>query len=108
MQERLDYVQFMQSEFFGPLNANNQFRPIEGVITFFVNNDLGHPDSWISYVDTGIIEAIQNGGAIALGISTNTGGNPGSIKWAGFFETMQAGGYGSRDVKGSRVVLPDI
>jgi len=96
MQERLDYVRYMQTSFFGRLNAGNQFRAIEGVITFFVKNNLGRPGSWISYVDTGIIEAIQNGGAIVLGLGSRSTGNPGTEKWAAFFRQMKAGGYASR------------
>src|SRR5262249_2588212 len=98
MSERLSYVQYMESHFFGPLNAANQFRAIEGVITFFISKNLGQPGSWISWVDTGIVEAIQRGGAIALGMSTDTGGNPGTQLWADFFVQMKNGGYASREV----------
>lgn len=98
MQQRLDYVRYMQSEHFGPLNAGNQFRAIEGVIRFFIEKNLGAPGSWVSYVDTGIVEAIQRGGAIALGKSSDDGGNPGSALWADFFRRMRAGSLGNRDV----------
>jgi hypothetical protein len=98
MADRLDYVKTMQSSFFGTLKATNQFRAIEGVITFFMSNGLGKPKSWISYVDAGIVEGIQNGGANVLGLHNKDGGNPGTAKWAEFFRTMKAGGYASRDV----------
>jgi hypothetical protein len=98
MQDRLTYVRYMQSNFFGPLNAANQFRAIEGVITFFISKNLGAPDSWISYVDTGIVEAIQRGGAMALGMSTDTGGNPGTTLWRDFLVGMRDGTYTTRQV----------
>lgn len=98
MQERLDYVRDMQSQHFGSLNAGDQFRAIEGVIRFFISKNLGAPGSWVSYVDTGIVEAIQRGGAIALGMSTDDGDNPGSTLWADFFRKMKAGSFKNRDV----------
>ncbi|EXJ62096.1 hypothetical protein A1O7_02529 [Cladophialophora yegresii CBS 114405] len=97
MQDRHTYVRYMQSTFFGPLNAANQFRAIEGVITFFISKNLGAPDSWISYVDTGIVEAIQRGGAMALGLSTETGGNPGTTLWRDFLVGMRDGEYTTRE-----------
>lgn len=98
MAERLTYVRYMQSHFFGPLNASNQLRPIEGVIQFFISKNLGPPNSWVSYVDTGIVEAIQRGGALALGLSTETGGNPGSVLWRDFFVAQRDGTFASRQV----------
>ena len=99
MSTRLAYVQTMQSSSFGALNATNQFAAIEGVIQFFINNDLGEPESWASYVDAGIVEGIQNGGANALGLRQSDGGNPGTKPWMQFFETMEGGGYADRDVR---------
>jgi hypothetical protein len=88
----------MQSSFFTRLNAGTQFRAIEGVIMFFQSKGLGAPGTWVSYVDAGIVEGIQNGGAIALGMGTGTGGNPGSEKWADFLRRMGKGELGDRDV----------
>jgi hypothetical protein len=98
MTARLDYVRYMQSNFFGRLNAGNQYRAIEGVITFFNRNSLGPPESWISYVDAGIVEGIQRGGAIALGMSSDTGGNSGSELWASFLRGMRDGKLDDRGV----------
>ncbi|MCJ1467104.1 hypothetical protein MMC07_005726 [Pseudocyphellaria aurata] len=85
---RLSYVQYMETRF-APLNAGNQFRAIEGVIKFFISKGLGGPGTWVSYVDAGIVEGIQRGGAIALGIGTSKGGNPGSERWADFLTKMK-------------------
>lgn len=98
MSTRLDYVKTMQSSFFSHLNTANQFAAIEGVIQFFINNNLGAPESWASYVDAGIVEGIQNGGANALGFRTDNGSNPGTEPWARFFQSMEGGGYADRDV----------
>lgn len=98
MASRLAYVRYMQSNFFGRLKAGNQYRAIEGVIVFFERYKLGPPQSWISYVDAGIVEGIQRGGAIVLGMSTNTGGNPGSEKWATFLRGMRDGKLKDRGV----------
>jgi hypothetical protein len=93
----------MQSKFFGPLDAWDQFRAIEGILGFFHENDLGKPNTWISYVDAGIVEGIQNGGANALGLHKKDGGNPGTEKWTQFLQTMKNGGYANRDVS---VIFP--
>ena len=98
MDTRLEYVRYMQAVHFDDLNAANQFRPIEGVITFFIDENLGSPGSWVSYVDAGIVEAIQRGGAMALGLGTFDGGNPGSSKWDTFLTGMENGELGDRNV----------
>ena len=41
IQARLDYVQAMQAQRFGPLNATDRFRAIEGVLQFFLGENLG-------------------------------------------------------------------
>lgn len=97
MQERLDYVRYMQSDHFGPLKSGNQFRAIEGVIRFFMGKNLGAPGTWVSYVDAGIVEGIQRGGAVALGLSTEDGNNPGTRLWADFLRKMKAGSLNNRD-----------
>ncbi len=98
MTSRLDYVRYMQSAHFGPLKATNKFRAIEGVIEFFIAKRIGTPGTWVSYVDAGIVEAIQRGGAIALGTSAETGGNPGALMWADYLRRLRDGGLKSRDV----------
>jgi hypothetical protein len=91
MPERLEFVRDMQSGPAAALGATDRWRNIEGVITFFVDRGLGAPGTWVSYVDAGIVEGIQRGIAIALGWSADTGGNPGSAKWASYL-TRLAGG----------------
>lgn len=100
MTSRLDYVRYMQSEHFGPLKATNKFRAIEGVIEFFISKSIGTPGTWVSYVDAGIVEAIQRGGAIALGLSAETGGNQGTQLWADYLRRLKNGELSSRDVSG--------
>lgn len=101
--DRLTYVQWMQSNYFGPdLNCGTQWRAIEGVIEFFQSKGLGVSGTWVSYTDTGIVEAIQRGGAIALGFSTDTGNNTGSLLWADFMTKMKGGQLNNRDVSAPR------
>jgi hypothetical protein len=97
---RLAYLRDMQKDRFGPVfNCGDQWRAIEGVIIFFQGKGLGEPGSWVSYTDAGIIEAIQRGGAIALGLSTETGGNPGSELWAKFMTDVKSGRLNDRLVR---------
>ncbi|KAL9045518.1 MAG: hypothetical protein Q9214_001451 [Letrouitia sp. 1 TL-2023] len=97
MDTRLEFVRYMEAVHFDKLNSANQFRPIEGVITFFIDENLGSPGSWVSYVDAGIVEAIQRGGAIALDLGSFDGGNPGSPKWNTFLTEMKNGELDDRN-----------
>ncbi|MFC4853616.1 hypothetical protein [Actinophytocola glycyrrhizae] len=91
MADRLDFVRDMQSGPAAALGASDRWRNIEGVITFFRDRGLGASDTWVSYVDAGIVEGIQRGIAIALGWSGDTGGNPGSAKWASYLTRLSTG-----------------
>lgn len=91
MADRLQFVRDMQSGPAASLGASDRWRNIEGVITFFRDRGLGAPGTWVSYVDAGIVEGIQRGIAIALGWSADTGGNPGSAKWASYLTRLSTG-----------------
>ena len=84
MAERLEFVRDMQSGPGAQLGVTDRWRNIEGVITFFRDRQLGPPGTWVSYVDSGIVEGIERGIAMALGWSTDGFGNPGSAKWASY------------------------
>lgn len=96
MADRLQFVRDMESGPAAALGATDRWRNIEGVITFFRDRGLGAPGTWVSYVDTGIVEGIERGIAIALGRSTDTGGNPGSSKWASYLTRLSTGQLTSR------------
>ncbi|MCJ1363033.1 hypothetical protein MMC16_002139 [Acarospora aff. strigata] len=104
MESRLAYMQYMALVHFSA-NAMNKFRAIEGVIQFFIDKGIGQPGTWVSYVDAGIIEAIQRGGAIALGKSGATVGNPGARKWTDYFARLEGGELKSRYVRANANLL---
>jgi hypothetical protein len=64
---------------------------IEGIISFFGDRSMGAPDTWVSYVDAGILEGIERGIAIASGRGTDTFGNPGSTLWASYLTKLATG-----------------
>jgi hypothetical protein len=82
MAERLELVRAMESGPGAELGVPDRWHNIEGVITFFRDKQLGAPDSWVSYVDGGIVEGIERGLALAKGLPGGDFGNPGSAKWA--------------------------
>lgn len=93
MAERIEFVRAMSG---GPAaevipGYEPRWRNIEGVIDFFRDDGIGRPGSWISFVDAGIVEGIERGIAIALGRSTDTGGNPGSQLWASYLTGLRDG-----------------
>jgi hypothetical protein len=96
MAERLEFVRGMQAGPGAQLGVTDRWRNIEGVITFFLDHDLGAPGTWVSYVDAGIVEGIERGLAIALGRSTDGFGNPGSAKWARYITGVAHGTWPTR------------
>ncbi len=96
MADRLEFVRDMQSGPAAALGATDRWRNIEGVITFFRDRGLGAPGTWVSYVDAGIVEGVQRGIAIALGWSSDTGGNPGSLRWASYLTRLSTGQLATR------------
>lgn len=94
MSERIDFVRAMSSGPAAELLPGHdpyRWRNIEGIISVFRDRGLGAPGSWISYVDSGIVEGIQRGLAIASGRSEETGGNPGSKLWAEYVLRLKNG-----------------
>jgi hypothetical protein len=96
MADRLEFVRAMQSGPGAELGVTDRWRNIEGVITFFRDRGLGAPGSWVSYVDSGIVEGIERGLAIALGRSTDDFGNPGSRLWADYVTGVASGSLATR------------
>lgn len=91
MNDRLTFIRSLESQHGPAFNAPDQWRNIEGIIAFFIDNHLGAPGSWVSYTDSAILEGIERGFAIASGLSTDTFGSPCSNLWAGFLTDLKAG-----------------
>lgn len=73
-----------------------QWRNIEGIIRYFIENGFGAPGTWVSYVDAGILEGIERGSAMALGVSDDDGGNPGARPWADYLRRLRRGELAQR------------
>ena len=91
MPSRSVFLQTIQSTHGPAFDADDQWRNLEGVIDFFIDNNLGAPGSWISYIDAGVLEGIERGFAIASGLSTDTFGSPCAQLWSDFISDMGAG-----------------
>ncbi|MFC0432351.1 hypothetical protein [Kutzneria buriramensis] len=97
--DRLDFLREVQSDFAGRLDIEpGRWRNIEGVLEFFRDNELARPGSWMSIVDASILEGLQRGTAIALGLSEDTHGNPGSAEWASYLRRLSDGELDRRSV----------
>ncbi|HEY0496917.1 MAG TPA: hypothetical protein VGD48_14330 [Kutzneria sp.] len=97
--DRLDFLRDTQSEWAGRLGIDPcRWRNIEGVLEFFRDNDLARPGSWMSIVDASILEGLERGTAIALGLSEDTFGNPGSTEWATYLRRLSDGELDRRSV----------
>lgn len=96
MQQRIDFVRAMQTGPGAKFGAQSRWRNIEGVITFFRDHNWGAPNTWVSYVDAGIVEGIERGLAMALGRKGGNFGNPGSDLWAKYVLDLKAGKLKSR------------
>jgi hypothetical protein len=96
MKNRLEYVKYMAAWKLGQLESSEELHAVEGVMEFFIRKKLAHPGSWMSFVNAAVVEAAEQGAAMALGLSNDTSGNPGSRKWADFFTKRKAGLLGDR------------
>ncbi|PGH34734.1 hypothetical protein GX50_02413 [[Emmonsia] crescens] len=91
MASRLEFIKYLSTWRLDTLHSSDQFRAFEGVITFFMRKDIAGSGTWLSLVNAACIEALQRGAAISLGLSSNTGGNPASEKWADYFHQRRTG-----------------
>ncbi|KAK2732693.1 hypothetical protein FQN57_002500 [Myotisia sp. PD_48] len=93
---RLEFMKYMSANKFGELSSSDQFRAIEGIMDFFIRKQLAGQGTALSLMDAAVVEGIQRGAAIALGLSQVGGDNPASAKWAIFFEQQKTGGLTDR------------
>ncbi|KAL2389738.1 hypothetical protein RJ035_001934 [Blastomyces gilchristii] len=98
MASRLEFIKYLSTWRLDALHSMDQFRAFEGVIAFFMRKDIGGTGTWLSLVHAACIEALQRGAAISLGLSSNTGGNPASEKWADYFYQRRTGRLTDRGV----------
>ncbi|KAI5287673.1 hypothetical protein KEM54_005832 [Ascosphaera aggregata] len=73
------------------LDSADQAGAVEGLMNFLIGKRLAQTKTYLSCLNAAVIEGIQRGCAIALGLSTDTGGNPSSLKWAKFFVQYKSG-----------------
>lgn len=90
--ERLVFVRAVQDRVAAEyVPGFRHWRNIEGIIRFFIENGFAESGSWVSHVNAGTLEGIERGRAIALGVSEDDGGNPGSRWWADYLRRLQRG-----------------
>ncbi|KAK2873525.1 hypothetical protein FQN49_002283 [Arthroderma sp. PD_2] len=91
MVDRLEFMKYLSVTRFSKLSAGDEFPAIEGFMDFFIRKDLAGPGTWLSLINAAVIESVEQGVAISLGLSNATYVNPGSHKWAGFFDQRKNG-----------------
>lgn len=97
--DRLSFLRDIESDYVERLGIDPaRWRNIEGVLEFFRDNDLARPGSWMSIVDASILEGLERGTAIALGLTEDTFDNPGSTEWASYLRRLGAGELDRRSV----------
>ncbi|MFI9382244.1 hypothetical protein [Kutzneria sp. NPDC052558] len=97
--DRLDFLRDVQADWVVRLGVDPaRWRNIEGVLEFFRDGELARPGSWMSIVDASILEGLERGTAIALGLSEDTYGNPGSAEWASYLRRLGDGELDRRSV----------
>ena len=72
-------------------DAQNSHRNHAAVIDFFHDHGLGAPGSWVSRVNSVVLEAITRGIAMALDPHAEDYSNPGARAWASYFRQCQRG-----------------
>jgi RHS repeat-associated protein len=81
---RLRWIQQMMSQGMGGKLAN-WFNNIAGIIQSYQDFDLAHSGSWLSNVNAGILQGIQDGYALWSGTAYYSSLNPGGEAWKVFF-----------------------
>lgn len=98
MTDRMQFMKYMAMQKFVPLASSNQFQAVEGVIDFFIRKGLAGQGTWLSFMNAAVIEAIQRGAAVSLGLTDNAGDNPGAPIWVQFFNQRKEGRLDDRAV----------
>ncbi|EQD83806.1 hypothetical protein A8924_6014 [Saccharopolyspora erythraea NRRL 2338] len=99
LRERLVFIRALQDRVAAEhVPGFRHWRNIEGLLTFFSEKGMGARGSWVSHVDSGDLEGIERGTAIALGVSDDDFGNPGAPLWADYLNRMRRGELTDRSV----------
>lgn len=97
--DRLGFLRDVQCDYVDRLGVDpGRWRNIEGVLEFFRDAEVARPGSWMSIVDASILEGLERGTAIALGLSDDTFGNAGSTEWASYLRRLSDGELDRRSV----------
>jgi RHS repeat-associated protein len=83
--ERTELVEEWLTLHAAEFNAQDHLAPVQGVLQFMLEVGIGDGGSWSSWVDATILHGIQDGLAIASGLS-GTSSNPAAQLWADFFD----------------------
>ncbi|KAI5307472.1 hypothetical protein KEM55_008200 [Ascosphaera atra] len=97
MQDRLSFLKYMVVNKLTVLDAADQAGAVKGLMNFMIGKKLARTKTFLSCINAAVLESLQRGAAMALGVSKDTGGNPGTIKWAEFFHKYQKGLLKTRD-----------
>ena len=96
MVDELVYLVTIQVKLLGgPNKSQTQFRAVEGLMQWFIDEELPS-NTALSYGLAGVLEGIQRGAAVSLGMSNETFDNPSSLMWASFLGKMRAGDFKDR------------
>ncbi|KAI5293108.1 hypothetical protein KEM52_005827 [Ascosphaera acerosa] len=96
--EKLAFAQYLAIERLTQLDCADQLGAVQGMHRFLIGKRLDQPKTYLSFLASALLEAVQRGAAIALGVSRATGGNPASQKWAKFFIQYQRGQLDDRNI----------
>ncbi|HZD16293.1 MAG TPA: hypothetical protein VE196_14460 [Pseudonocardiaceae bacterium] len=69
--------------------SSGKWNNVDGVLQFFRDDGLGKPGSWVSWVDSSILDGFERGAALALHRPGGDQGNPGADRWYLYFSTME-------------------
>lgn len=94
--DRLRWIQQLMNQGMEGKLAN-WFNNIAGIIQSYQDFDLAHSGSWLSNVNAGILQGIQDGYALWQGTITSSS-NPGAAEWNIFYTALKSGAVGDADL----------
>lgn len=92
MPERIEYLRTIRQDQFG---LRDKWRDLEGVMGFFHDHGWGDPDTWVSWVNAGVLHSIARGiSAYSVGDTPH----PGAAAWASYIERYTRGELATRNL----------
>lgn len=89
--DRIAFVHLVQRQASDFEPGFRRWMAVVGVLKAARDHGVGEPGTWVAITGAGLLEGIERGTAVAGPPQRNVPGNPGTARWAGYLEDLNAG-----------------